>query len=133
VHALEFGASKHCKGIFYEGKAAGLYPGRESGVARLGRDLLCLVEQSNAKVLGGDQKAIVAEQGLHPRRKREWIQIKEGSERRHQIGRGVQNGTMRCCAESRVIFRLRLVVTGSPAFAGDDDGKLNDPTKIIAL
>src|SRR6266536_1602562 len=27
------------------------------------------------------------------------------------------------------VITERLVVTGSPAFAGDDDGKLNDPTK----
>src|SRR5262249_47811046 len=26
-----------------------------------------------------------------------------------------------------------LVVTGSPAFAGDDDGEVNDPSKIITL
>jgi hypothetical protein len=31
------------------------------------------------------------------------------------------------------VITERLVVTSSPAFAGDDDGKLNDPTKIIAL
>ena len=33
----------------------------------------------NEKVFGGDQEAIVAEQGLHPRRERAWLQIKEGS------------------------------------------------------
>jgi hypothetical protein len=42
-------------------------------------------------------------------------------------GQGVGRGA------GHPVITERLVVTGSPAFAGDDDGKLNDPTKIITL
>ena len=98
VAPLELVAWKHCRGALYEGKAIGLHLGYRLGFSRLGCDLLHLVEQQNAKVLGVDQKATATEQGPHPRRKRGWLQITQGSNRRHQIDRGVQDNAVRCCA-----------------------------------
>lgn len=90
----------------YEGEPGCLPPGCRPDISRLCRDLLRLVEQQNAKVLGGNRKAIVTEQGLRPCRKRDWLQIKEGGDGRHQIDRGVQDGVLSMLRGSRAIFDL---------------------------